>query len=106
MEAEFFMPTLSHFENDNGWTGSRGVMSYEIERPQEGKLRVVTWYGPYARPYAEEMTQASFDVTEEGRQAMIDWLLAQAEEMNAHPARTPAQREEYYRAHRTGAAGS
>ena len=31
MSDEFYMPGLSHFENDNGWSGSRGLLCYEIE---------------------------------------------------------------------------
>lgn len=96
MNGEFFMPTLSHFENDNGWSGSRGVMCYEIEKPKEGQVRAVTWYGPFCRSYAEEMAEAVFPVSQEGRQAMIDWLLARAEEMNAHPERTPEDCRAYY----------
>ncbi len=96
MNDDFFMPTLSHFENDNGWSGSRGVMCYEIEKPQEGQVRVVTWYGPFCRAYAQEEGEAFFPVSAEGRQAMIDYLLAQAETMNAAPAKTPEECRAYY----------
>ena len=49
MSDEFYMPGLSHFENDNGWSGSRGLLCYEIEKPQEGRMRAVTWQGPFCR---------------------------------------------------------
>ena len=32
MSDEFYMPGLSHFENDNGWSGSRGLLCYEMPR--------------------------------------------------------------------------
>lgn len=89
MNEEFYMPGLSHFENGNGWSGSRGLLCYEIEKPQEGKLRVVTWQGPFCRRYAELEAQSAFDVTGEGVCAMTDWLLREAERMNAHPPKTP-----------------
>ena len=54
MSDEFYMPGLSHFENDNGWSGSRGLLCYEIEKPQEGRMRAVTWQGPFCRDYAVE----------------------------------------------------
>lgn len=97
MSEEFFMPTLSHFENDNGWSGSRGRMCYQIERPKEGKVRVVTWYGPFCRNYAQQEAEAEFEVSEEGRQAMIDWLLAQAEEMTQRPRLSEEDCRAYYR---------
>ena len=96
MSEELFMPTLSHFENDNGWSGSRGRLSYEIEKPKEGKVRVVVWYGPFCRAYAQEEAEAFFDVTEEGRQAMIDYLMDQAREMNEHPRKSEEDCRAYY----------
>lgn len=96
MQDDFYMPGLSHFENDNGWSGSRGRLCYEIERPQDGKLKVVTWYGPFCREYAQEDAVSFFEVTAEGIAAMTDWLLRQAEEMNAHPQKTPEDCRAYY----------
>ena len=91
MNDAFYMPGLSHFKNDNGWSGSRGLLCYEIERPQEGKLRVVTWQGPFCRQYAQQDTEETFEVSEEGVAAMTAWLLDQAAQMNAHPPKTPAE---------------
>lgn len=91
MNDDFYMPGLSHFENDNGWSGSRGLLCYEIEKPREGRLRVMTWQGPFCREYAEQDAEETFEVSVEGVAAMTAWLLAQAEEMNAHPKKTPAE---------------
>lgn len=96
MSDKFYMPGLSHFENDNGWTGSRGVLNYEIERPQEGRMRVVTWCGPFSRDYAQEDGEAHFPLSEEGIGEMTQWLLTQAQAMNAHPTRTPAECRAHY----------
>lgn len=96
MNDEFFMPGRSHFENENGWSGSRGVLCYEVERPKEGQMRAVTWYGPFSRDYAVEDGESFFPVSEEGIAEMKQWLLAQAEEMNTHPKRTPQECQAHY----------
>lgn len=93
---ELYMPTLSHFENGNGWTGSRGVMNYEIEEPQEDGVRLVAWYGPFSRDYAQVVAEALFPMTQEGRSAWMDWIVETAKEMNEHPQMTPQECRAYY----------
>ena len=95
MNQEFYLPGLSHFSNGNGWSGSRGLLCYEIEKPQEDRLLTVVWQGPFARKYAQMEGEASFEVTEEGVAALRTWLLEQAEAMNAHPPRTPEECRAY-----------
>ena len=103
MNQEFYLPGLSHFSNGNGWSGSRGLLCYEIEKPQEDRLLTVVWQGPFARKYAQMEGEASFEVTEEGVAALRTWLLEQAEAMNAHPPRTPEEcRADYEKISRGG----
>ena len=96
MIDDFYLPGLSHFANDNGWSGSRGLLCYEIEKAQEGRMRTVIWQGPFSRKYAQLEGEASFEVTAEGIDALRSWLLEQAEAMNAHPPRTPEECRAYY----------
>ena len=96
MEQDFYLPVLSHFENDNGWSGSRGLLCYEIEKPREGTMRVVIWQGPFCRKYARQEGEETFQVSEEGIAAMRAWLLDRAAAMNAHPPRTAAECRAYY----------
>ena len=96
MNQEFYLPGLSHFSNGNGWSGSRGLLCYEIEKPQEDRLLTVVWQGPFARKYAQMEGEASFEVTEEGVAALRAWLLEQAEAKNAHPPRPPEECRAYY----------
>ena len=96
MEKELWLPTLSHFQNDNGWSGSSGVLCYEIEKPKEETMTVVLWYGPFCRQYAEEMERRQFPVTEDGIEAMRAWLMERAAVMNAAPERTPADTLAWY----------
>lgn len=96
MEQELWLPTVSHFCNDNGWSGSSGILSYEIEAPVEGQVTVVLWYGPFSRPCAEETDRQQFAMDEAGLEDLRAWLTARAAEMNAAPARTPAQTRAWY----------
>ncbi len=96
MEKKLWLPTLSHFQNDNGWSGSSGVLCYEIEKPKEETMTVVLWYGPFCRQYAEEMERRQFPVTEDGIETMRAWLMERAAVMNAAPERTPADTLAWY----------
>ena len=98
MEQEFYLPVLSHFENDNGWSGSRGLLCYEIEKPREGTMHVVIWQGPFCRSYARQEGEADFPVSEEGVAALRAWLLERADAMNAQPPRTAEECRAYYEA--------
>ena len=98
MEQEFYLPVLSHFENDNGWSGSRGLLCYEIEKPREGTMHVVIWQGPFCRSYARQEGEADFPVSEEGVAALRAWLLERADAKNAHPPRTAEECRAYYEA--------
>lgn len=105
MKGKFDLPGLSHFKNDNGWTGSLGVLCYEIEPPREGRMRAVTWYGPFCRKYAREEAESVFPLTQEGIAEMGAWLSEQAEEMNTRPRRTPEECRVYYERLRRGEEG-
>lgn len=98
MEQEFYLPVLSHFENDNGWSGSRGLLCYEIEKPREGTMHVVIWQGPFCRSYARQEGETDFPVSEEGVAALRAWLLERADAMNAQPPRTAEECRAYYEA--------
>ena len=86
-----WLPSLSHFLNGNGWSGSEGVLRFEIEKPQDDLITVVLWQDPFTRKYAEELDRAHFPVSDEGRGQMAVWLTQRAAEMNAHPPRTPQE---------------
>lgn len=91
MTELMWLPTLSHFTNGNGWSGSARVLRFQIEPPADGKLTAVVWQDPFTRKYAEELLRAEFELSDEGIEAMRIWLLEQAAEMNAHPPRTPQE---------------
>lgn len=90
------LPTLSHFQNGNGWLGSAGVLRFQIEKPAEGEMTAVLWQGPFSRPYAQEIERQTFPVSEEGLTAVLDYLNAKAQAVNETPPFTEAETMEHY----------
>lgn len=90
----FFLPTLSHFENGNGWKSSLGLMRFELAPlPADGKepprqLHASVWYGPFCQELSRVEAEADFSPDEDGLQKAADWLRALGDEMNRHPRRT------------------
>ena len=91
MEEQMWLPSLSHFTNGNGWSGSEGVLRFEIEKPKDGLLTVVLWQDPFTRKYAEELDRAQFPITDGGRAEMMAWLMERTVQMNAAPPRSLQQ---------------
>lgn len=92
------LPSLSHFLNGNGWLGSAGLLRFQIEKPAEGEMTAVLWQGPFSRPYAQEIEQQTFPVTEDGLTAVTEYLNAKAAQVNEVPPFTDAETTEHYRA--------
>lgn len=90
------LPTLSHFQNSNGWLGSAGLLRFQIEKPEEERMTVVLWQGPYSRPYAQAYAEETFPVTEEGRTALLAYLDGKAREMEAQPVFSPEETDRVY----------
>ena len=81
MEHDLYLPTLSHWEYGNPWSGERGRARFQIT-VAEGQMVAEVWPGPMARVFVEpEMTQA-FPVSEEGIASMRGWLLESAARLN------------------------
>lgn len=96
MDESFYLPGLSHFENENNWSGSSGLLCYEVEPPSEHALRAVTWCGPFCRDYAKEVGEALFPLSEDGLAQLKTWLISQARDMNEQPTETPESARAYY----------
>lgn len=100
MGTPISLPTLSHFQNGNGWLGSSGLMRFQIEKPAEGEMTAVLWQGPFSRPYAQELERQTFPVTEEGLTAVTEYLNAKAQAVNEAPPFTDAETTAFYHAKR------
>ena len=69
------MPLLNYFESGNIFSGSYKQKRYKVFPDGENML-CKAWRGDYCLEITppEEVIENTFPVTEEGRQAMIQWL--------------------------------
>lgn len=86
--AELFIPTLHTFENENVFTGSYGPLRFKItpsvDLPKGAKelirenssIQAEVWHGILCYEKSEIEQEKEFPMTEDGRQAMIEWLLS------------------------------
>ena len=82
---ELFIPTLHTFAMKNLFTGSYGMLRFRIKpevvmaTPKEvdfeqSSIFVEYWHGLYCYEKSEMEGSETFPMSEEGRQAMLDWL--------------------------------
>lgn len=82
---DLFIPTLHTFAMKNLFTGSYGLFRFRIKPDvimatpkevdfQQSTMFVEYWHGLYCYEKSEMEGQETFPLTEEGRQAMLDWL--------------------------------
>ena len=82
---ELFIPTLHTFAMKNLFTGSYGQLRFRIKpdvvmaTPKEvdfeqSSMFVEYWYGLYCYEKSQMEGSETFPMSEEGRQAMLDWL--------------------------------
>ena len=80
-----FIPTLHTFAMKNLFTGSYGMLRFRIKpdivmaTPKEvdfdqSTMFVEYWHGLYCYEKSEMEGSETFPLTEEGRQAMLQWL--------------------------------
>ena len=81
---------LSHFQNGNGWIASAGRLRYQVT-PEEEKLTVQVWQGPWCYALSRVEDTAEFPLSEEGLAALRAWLERWAEEMSARPRESLAE---------------
>lgn len=86
-EEELFIPTLHTFAMKNLFTGSYGMLRFRIKpdvimaTPKEVDFEQSTilaeyWHGPYCYEKSKMEGSETFPMTQEGRQAMLDWLVS------------------------------
>ncbi len=79
----FFLPNLAVFLNGNSFLGSYRGLRFQVkpETEQEGQeiqaLSALVWLGENCLEESEIQAGFSAPATEEGRQAVIDWLAEQ-----------------------------
>lgn len=97
--AELFLPVLSHFQNQNPWTGSLGRLRFravptvtggESDEPT-GDITVELWEGPWAYEFSTVEETKTFPLTQEGLDALSGFVSQWAETVNARPKRSLAE---------------
>lgn len=87
-----FLPTLSHFLNDNGWLASEGRLRYRIVPTLGGEggdiLTAEIWEGPWAYEFSTVEDTRTFPLSSEGLEELGQWLMDRAREVNARPPRS------------------
>lgn len=82
MEPKIYLPTLSHWEYGNKWSGERGRVRFLIT-PADGEMTAEMWMGPMARDFMEPECAKVFPVSEKGLEELEQWLRTTAAGMNA-----------------------
>ena len=83
--SELFIPTLHTFAMNNIFTGSCGLFRFRAKpnvvmaTPKEvdfaqSTVHVEFWHGPFCYEKSEMEGEETFPLTDEGREAMINWL--------------------------------
>lgn len=87
--SAIFIPTLSHWQLGNSWSGSLGRASYYItpRSREEGEEKVPelfaeVWTGPTCYELSTAERTETFPVTEEGLEEMRAWLEGQLAELD------------------------
>ena len=83
-----FLPTLHTFAMKNSFTGSYGALRFRVEPNvvklsskevdmEESSIKAEFWHGPFCYEKSTMEGEKTFPMSEEGRQAIIDWLTEQ-----------------------------
>ena len=97
--AEYYFPSLSHFQNENPWSASAGRLRYlitpviprdEKKAPlfEKGTLEVQVWEGPWERRLSTVEAVETFPLTEEGIAALPAFLNSWRQTVESRPERT------------------
>lgn len=77
----FFLPNLLSFTNGNTYLGSFLGLRFRVKPTTEGEgdevkevLACLCWYGEYCLEESQVAAEASFPLSTEGREQVIDWL--------------------------------
>lgn len=95
----FFMPVLSHFQNENPWTACTGRLQFKlvptVPKDDNGDpvfetstLTAQVWEGPWALEFSTVEDTKTFPLTEEGLAELESWLTEWRTTVDARPPRT------------------
>ena len=83
MSDRIYMPTLSHWEYRNPWTGSVGNARFHaLARKDEDIIDVTLWVGPMSREFSTPVSTNELPLSEEGLSKLEQWLVTQSTAIN------------------------
>ena len=73
--SRVYIPVMKAFQNGNVFTGSAGTLRFRLEpKKEDGEILAEIWYGEYCYEKSEIAAQQRFPLSEEGREALRDYL--------------------------------
>lgn len=72
---QFDIPAIYYFESGNIFTGSKKTLNFKII-PDKENLVIQIWHGFICSELAEIEETQTFEMSETGHQAMLNWLTA------------------------------
>jgi hypothetical protein len=83
-----FLPGLLYFQNGGEYTGSinefenNDVKEFRFKIESENNLiKAMVWFGPFNFKNSEIVDEAEFELSEDGRSDMLQWLKTKYEAM-------------------------
>lgn len=72
---QIYIPVMKAFQNGNSFSGSAGLLRFLLDPLAESnEIRVRIWYGEYCFELSEIVEDRTFPLSEEGREALRDYL--------------------------------
>ena len=81
---DFFLPVLSHFQNENFWTASAGALRYRVTPREEG-LAAEVWEGPWRYEDSRVEETRTFPLSDEGLEELRRWLTGWRDAIGQRP---------------------
>lgn len=81
---DFFLPVLSHFQNENFWTASAGALRYRVTPREEG-LAAEVWEGPWRYADSRVEETRTFPLSDEGLEELRRWLTGWRDAIGQRP---------------------
>ena len=78
---QIYIPVMKAFQNGNSFSGSAGSLRFLLDPLVESnEIRVRIWYGEYCFELSEIVEDRTFPLSDEGREALRDYLTSRRRE--------------------------
>ena len=81
--SRIYIPVMKAFDNGNVFTGSAGVLRFRLSpMKDDSEIQAEIWYGEYCYEKSEIAEVQRFPLSDEGRDALRDYLEALRDKAN------------------------